>query len=129
MMPSDFIGKIVNGKFKYYNSKTNQMDVKARPFFIIKCESNTFPCDFNGFPLSSINHSNNIDVMFDVKIETKKYPLLKLRRDISYIRVHKMQTLHSEEINRKPISSIVDNYGELYLEIIEKFDLFCASCF
>lgn len=118
LTPSDYVGQLVKVKFTYYNNQTKMMDVKARPFLIIKCEKDTFPCDFNGLPVSSISYYQNVNCDFDVQIEAARYPKLNISRDISYIRVHKIQTFHSTEVDRLPIASIRNNYENLYQHII-----------
>lgn len=127
--PRDFVGKIVKVKFSYYNNKTGRMDVKARPFLVIRNEADSFPCDFNGLPVSSVSYTHNLDHHYDLKIALCAYPDTNLTRPVSYIRIHKIQTFHSSEVDRLPISSLKDAYPDLYAEITALFDQFCKSCF
>jgi len=81
LSPSDYVGQLVKVKFTYFNNQTKKMDVKARPFLIIKSEKDSFPCDFNGLPVSSISYAQNVNCDFDVQIEVDRLPIASIRNN------------------------------------------------
>lgn len=124
-----YVGSIVKTQFPYFDSKSHSTKFKARPFLIVSAETEEFPCDFTAFPISKVSASKHLNEDFDIKIEKEKYPKLNLDEDVSYIRIHKIQTINSSNVAVKSISSLIGEYPELYVELREKFKDFSENLF
>lgn len=111
------IGKIYTARFQFYNNKTQKMDFKLRPVLIIGKPDNG---DYNVLPISSIPIERNINTYYDIKIDKKKYNLLNLSKDISYIRTSKQSTLHYKVLD-KEISDLKKLYPDLFELAINRF--------
>lgn len=94
----------------------------------IGVEKDTFPCNVTMLPISKISHSKNIHSLYDRKLE-KECKQLNLNIVPSYIRVHKVGTVHSNDINNKEISDLKEILPELYDEISELFKTFTDNLF
>lgn len=105
------IGIIVT---QYYDSENKKNSFKKRPALIVSGPRNN---DYTVLPISSISKKENIDEKYDIKIEPEEYPLLNLKK-ISYIRTHKQTIVHQNSITDKPISSLKDEYKDLYENVI-----------
>lgn len=116
---NDFVGCIYSVAFRYYNNQTNQMDVKVRPFLILKAEKEDLPCDFSALPISKVTNKQNLSARFDVEIPNAKYGNLFLREPISYIRTHKIQTVHSTDFKNKICNDLRSIYPELSDQVRE----------
>lgn len=98
----------------YYDSENKKNSFKKRPALIVSGPRNN---DYTVLPISSISKKENIDEKYDIKIEPEEYPLLNLKK-ISYIRTHKQTIVHQNSITDKPISSLKDEYKDLYENVI-----------
>lgn len=104
----------------YYDKASGTIKHKGRPILLLKAEKGCGECDFNILPVSSISHKENIDEIFDIKINSEEYPLLKLNKDISYIRCAKISTVHSSTISKDEISNVKEQYPELWDKVVLK---------
>lgn len=104
-------------RFPYYNSKTNKIDYKSRPFLIIKEADNKFPKDYNALPVSKITDRSRRHVKYDVAINKKDYPNLNLTQPISFIRIHKMQTVNEKDLYAAIVTDIDTEYPTLVATI------------
>lgn len=115
--PSKYIGKIVSGRFPYFDVKTNKKKYKARPLLVIGTEYDTLPCDFNVLPVSSISKQQHIDRNYDMELNEEQCNVLNLTRIPSYVRIHKQSTINSRDVSAKAISDFrlncPDNYEQL----------------
>ena len=123
------IGAIVKTRFAYHDLEKDTIAFKSRPFLIIGAEHDTLPCDFTAFPISKVSTSQNIDPIHDIKVENDRYPKLSLNADVSYIRVHKIQTIHSSQLAIGILSSLSESYPDLYAEIKAAYRVFSGGLF
>jgi uncharacterized protein YifN (PemK superfamily) len=105
------------------------MDVKVRPFLLVKSECEELPCDFTALPISKVSNKHNLDSYYDIEINNIDYPTLSLNESISYIRTHKIQTVHSNDINKKICDDIRDEYPDLVLSIKQRLNDFVSGIF
>ncbi|XJS09829.1 hypothetical protein ACF3NG_06695 [Aerococcaceae bacterium WGS1372] len=118
LLPEDYIGKIYKVRFPYFDSSTKKRKFKARPMLIIGIEKNNFPCDFVVLPVSSVSNSDNISREFDKKITGNDCTLLNLKKDPSYIRIHKQGTANSNDVDRNgQICDLKQTLPVLYREL------------
>lgn len=104
-------------RFPYYNSRTNRIDYKSRPFLIIKEADNKFPKDYNALPVSKITDRTRRHVKYDVEINNNDYPNLNLTQPISFIRIHKMQTVNEKDLYAAIVTDIDTEYPDLVANI------------
>lgn len=116
------IGKICVSTFPYYDSIKNKKSFKKRPVLVIGGPRNH---DYTVLPISSVSRSENIDAEFDIKVTPQSHPELQLKK-VSYIRVHKQTIVHESDL-RGTIADMRTDSEELYLEIMEKLEIFNAS--
>lgn len=108
------IGKICKALTPFYDNQKNRMAIKGRPALVIaKADAD----DYVVLPISSITHKENIDPIYDIKIDPADFPRTKLAK-ISYVRTHKQTTIHRASLT-SPISDLRTEYRELYEEIIQ----------
>ena len=124
-----YIGAIVKTRFAYHDLETDKIAFKSRPFLIIGSEYDKLPCDFTAFPISKVSASQNIDLVHDIKVAKEHYPKLSLNADVSYIRVHKIQTIHSSQLAIGILSSLSESYPDLYAEIKAAYRDFSGGLF
>lgn len=111
------IGSICIVQTQYYDILKKQHRFKYRPALIIAGPRNN---DYTILPISSVSISSNIDTKYDIKIDPKQYPKLKLRK-ISYIRAHKAATVHKAEILKTVVNmKLLEN--NLYTCVIKKYE-------
>lgn len=103
----------------FYDSATHQKSVKSRPALVI---ARADFADTVVLPISSVSRRENLHPVYDIEIDPSVYPKLNLRK-VSYVRTHKQTVIHSAEIS-DVISSIKDEYPELYLDILQKREMF-----
>lgn len=113
------IGKVCVAIFPFYNIENGENSFKKRPVLIIGEKINN---DYTILPVSTITNKKNISKEYDIVIDPKDYPLLKLEK-ICYIRTHKQNVLYKNSIYSE-ISNLKLNYPELYKEIVEKLKKF-----
>lgn len=126
---TEYIGKIVSGRFPHFNLTTNKKEFKSRPLLIIGAEYDTLPCDFNVLPVSSISKKEHISKDYDLELDNQCCNLLKLTKVPSYIRVHKQSTINSRDVSVKIISDFKDVYPDLYNRTNELHKNFNESLF
>ena len=124
-----YIGAIVKTRFAYHDLETDKIAFKSRPFLIIGAEYDKVPCDFTAFPISKVSASQNSDPVHDVKGERQRYPKLSLNAEVSYIRVHKIQTIHSSQLAIGVLSSLSETYPDLYAEVKAAYRDFSSGLF
>lgn len=117
------IGKMYISRFKFFNTKTNTIELKRRPVLIIGVEKDLTPCDITVFPISKVSVSANINLEFDHKLTATNHQKLNLPFDPSYVRTHKVNTIHSGDLVRD-ICSVEDLYPADYQSIMGKFEIF-----
>jgi hypothetical protein len=108
---------------------TDKIAFKSRPFLIIGAEYDELPCDFTAFPISKVSASQNVDPVHDIKVAKEHYPKLSLNAAVSYIRVHKIQTIHSSQLAIGIQSSLSEDYPDLYAEVKAAYRDFSGGLF
>lgn len=116
------IGKIFSSIVPFYDSRTGGNSFKKRPVLIIGGPRNN---DYTVLPVSTVSNRRNLDWEYDVEIDPDKYPLLHLNK-LSYVRAHKQTTVHRASLTSQ-IGDMMADYGELYLEILERLADFNQS--
>nr|WP_321293018.1 hypothetical protein [uncultured Trichococcus sp.] len=124
-----YIGAIVKTRFAYHDLEKNTIAFKSRPFLIVGAEYDTLPSDLTAFPISKVSASQNIDPVHDIKVERERYPKLSLNAEVSYIRVHKIQTIHSSQLAIGILSSLNEDYPDLYAEVKAAYRDFSGGLF
>ncbi|MGJ5711628.1 type II toxin-antitoxin system PemK/MazF family toxin [Staphylococcus auricularis] len=127
--PSQLIGSIVKIRLPFYNISTQQKQFKKRPALIIGCERESYPCDFTYLPISKISNSAYRDSKYDLEITGSDCNVLNLNHDPSFIRCHKIGTVHSSEIHRKIISDLSSSLPRLFNEAKKKYEDFSSELF
>ena len=112
------IGKIYKARTPFYDQTIHRMSYKVRPALVLEADTK----DYVVLPVSSISIQENIDPVYDIKIDPTLYPNLNLRK-ISYVRTHKQTIVHQAELSDE-IGDIKSNYEDLYLEILAKREEF-----
>lgn len=116
MNKSEMIGKIYNARnFPFFDSIKGNMSYGNRPVLVIGI-ADTGDC--NVLPLSRVKNKANIDKDYDVKLEPVNYPKLKLK-DISFIRVHKQNLIHSDNFDFY-VGDMANDYPDKYRDIMTK---------
>lgn len=116
------IGKIYKARTPFYDQTIQQMSYKARPALVLaKADAE----DYVILPVSSISIRANIDPVYDIEIDPRLYPKLNLR-NISYVRTHKQTIVHRANLG-DVIGDVKSYYEDLYLEILEKREVFSNS--
>lgn len=124
-----YIGTIVKARFAYHDLNTDKIAFKSRPFLIIGAEYDELPCDFTAFPISKVSASQNVDPVHDIKVAKEHYPKLSLNAAVSYIRVHKIQTIHSSQLSIGIQDSLSEDYPDLYAEVKVAYRDFSGGLF
>ena len=114
------IGSLFLAKFPYYDLNTRSVNFKSRPILVIEVENQVGLSDVTALPLSSIKDESRIIKGYDIKIQDKDYPNLKLKFDPSYIRTSKIATISSKDLAKTPIVDLKKFYPSLYENVIEK---------
>jgi len=124
-----YIGTIVKTRLPYYDFKIDGISYKSRPFLIIGAEYDNIPCDFTGFPISKMSASKYLNDNYDICVKKSEYARLNLNEEMSYIRIHKIQTFHSSQVAVDRIASLKKEYPELYAVTKEKYVNFSERLF
>lgn len=111
------IGKIYSSVTPFYDVQTGQNSYKRRPVLIISGPRNN---DYTVLPVSTVTNKQNLDMIYDIEIETGLYPKLNLAKT-SYVRVHKQTTVHKASLVRE-IADMKAEYEELYLYVLTKLE-------
>ena len=127
MSNQQFEGCIKKSRLPYYDIVSGDIKYKARPVLLIKAEKNEGACDFTVLPLSSISVKMNINNNYDIPIEKNVYPLLNLTRGTSYIRTHKLMTLHMSQLSRETIANLKVLYPDLWSNIVSKIQEYLSG--
>lgn len=127
--PQDYIGKITYSRIPYYNARANEMKMKSRPVLIIGAEKETFPCDFNVLPVSRITNEDNVNELYDFKIDKNQCQAMNLKKWPSFIRVHKQSTCYSTDIDRRVCCDMSKDHKDLYNEIVDLFAKYNETLF
>ena len=69
------------------------------------------------------------DPVHDIKVAKEHYPKLSLNAAVSYIRVHKIQTIHSTQLAIGIQSSLSEDYPDLYAEVKAAYRDFSGGLF
>ncbi|KIX90328.1 hypothetical protein TP70_08310 [Staphylococcus microti] len=127
--PKDYIGKIVVARFPYFDMKTKSKKFKGCPSLVIGCESERFPCDFVVLPVSKIQDASKRHPKYDHQLDELECQILHLKHAPSFIRCHKVTTVHSQEVKREVLGDISANLPIVYKDIETKFTDFSKSLF
>ena len=98
------------------------MSYKIRPVLII---AKADVGDYVALPVSTISRSQNIDPVYDIKVDPSIYPRTNLRR-VSYVRTHKQIIVHIGELVGV-IGDLYTEYEDVYLDILEKRTIFSGK--
>lgn len=113
------IGKAYVSTFPFYDNKKRSMSFKNRPVLIVGRADNS---DYVVLPISRVTNQNNLDGYYDVPIDIKDVPLMKLKQK-SYIRTHKQLVIHARELT-KEIVDFKTEYTDIYLDALSKMEEF-----
>lgn len=113
------IGTIRKVRTPFYDVRSDQMGFKSRPGLII---ANADTNDYVVLPVSRVTRSENINPIYDVKIDPALFPALNLNA-VSYIRTHKQTVVNRAQILDE-ISNLKATYEDLYLDILQKREEF-----
>lgn len=108
---SRLIGRYCFSTFAYFNPKTTKYEYKKRPILVIGVEKEFLPCDITVLPISKISNVHNIDDTYDYKLTRKDFPKCSLGYDPSYVRTHKITTIHSKDLS---VNGIECQFDEEY---------------
>ena len=122
MSNQQFEGCIKKSRLPYYDIVSGNIKFKARPVLL-----NEGSCDFTVLPLSSISLKMNINSEYDIPIDKNVYPLLNLTRDTSYIRTHKLMTLHTSQLSNQTIANLKELYPDLWSNIVSKIQEYLSG--
>lgn len=127
---NDLIGKLCDSRFAYYDNRSKQYKYKLRPVLVIGVEKEKLPCDITVFPVSKVSREENIHKEFDFPLTKKNHSKLQLKYDPSYVRVHKVNTIHSNDLSFDYTdSSLNSEYPNAMSTISEKYKEFSESLF
>ena len=111
------IGKVCISVFPFFDLNTRRGSYKTRPMLVIGGPRNN---DYTVLPISTVSRKENLDAVYDIRIDPMEYPRLELNK-VCYVRTHKQTTVHSNAIT-KVISDMKELYPDLYLHIIDQLD-------
>lgn len=109
------IGEIRRALTPFYDNTKNRMSFKSRPVLIIAQADNS---DYIVLPVSCITRRENINEVYDIKIDPALYPSLNLSA-VSYVRTHKQTVVHAAEIG-SIYGDMKSDYPDIFLTILEK---------
>lgn len=109
------IGEIRRALTPFYDNTKNRMSFKSRPVLIIAQADNS---DYIVLPVSRITRRENINEVYDIKIDPALYPSLNLSA-VSYVRTHKQTVVHAAEIG-SIYGNMKSDYPDIFLTILEK---------
>lgn len=124
------IGRMCDSRFKYFDPKSRRYKFKLRPILIIGAEKELLPCDLTVLPVSKVSNVNNRDENYDYPLTKKKHSNLNLKYDPSYVRTHKVSTIHSKDLSFEYTDcSLADLYQEDYENIEKTYRTFSDNLF
>lgn len=126
---SELIGKICNSRFAYYNPHINDYSYKLRPVLIIGVEKEKMPCDITVLPVSKVSRQENIHEIYDYPLTKEEHSLLNLKYNPSFVRIHKITTIHTKDLSFQTNHQLDILYPEVYEEIREKLHDFSDGLF
>ena len=127
----DYINCITLSRYPYFDVKSQKRKFKVRPVLIIGFEKDTFPCDINVLPVSSIRLSEHRHNEYDKQIPDDILNQLDtVLTKTSYIRIHKQSVVSSNDVvnNVDPVN-LKDISQEFYYEIIKAHKKFYNELF
>lgn len=127
--PRDYIDKLTTSRIPFYDNRSGKMKVKQRPILVIGVEKDSFPCDFNVLPVSTISNYHHRDVQFDYEIGKEKCDQMSLKWSPSFIRVHKQSTCYSRDVDRRYFCDLSKDHSDLYREIVDLHQQFNETLF
>lgn len=127
---SSLIGKICSVRFQFFDAKAGKLKFKLRPALIVGVEREILPCDLTILPISKVSHQHNVHPEFDHPLTHNDHKALGLRDDPSYVRTHKIATVHSKDLSFDNVnSSLLELYPEDYDVIKIKHERFSSTLF
>lgn len=120
MNNEQLIGDIRISRLPYYDKHTKTVKYKGRPVLIVNVEKEEGTCDVTCLPVASVKNETNLSEYYDEKIDSDIYPELKLTNKVSYVRSHKVQTIHSSSLSHYKCSNMKTSYPDLYEVIVQK---------
>lgn len=124
----ELIGKMCDSRYAYFDPRTQSYKYKLRPVLIIGVEREKLPCDITVFPISKISKSENINKEYDYPITQENHKKIKLKYDPSYVRIHKISTIHSNDLSFDYTNyNLSEEYPETMSEILKKYKDFTSS--
>ncbi|MGV3043485.1 type II toxin-antitoxin system PemK/MazF family toxin [Staphylococcus rostri] len=127
--PKDDIGKVVVAKFPYFDMKTKSKKFKGRPSLVIGCESERFPCDFIVLPVSKIQDVSKRHPKYDFQLYEAECHILHLKHIPSFVRCHKITTVHNKEVKSNVLGDLKLNLPMAYENIESRFKDFSKNLF
>ncbi len=113
------IGEVWTALTPYFDVTLGKKSFKGRPILIVaKADAQ----DYVVLPISKISRQENVDPIYDIKIEPATYPATGLSYT-SYIRTHKQTIIHAGEIGSKK-GELKGPYEDLFLEVLAKREQF-----
>lgn len=100
---------------------------KLRPVLIVGTEKDQLPCDITVLPVSKISRAENLNEEYDYPLTKVDHGLLRLKNDPSYVRIHKISTIHSKDLSFKTDHQLNILYPEAYASIKGKLNDFVAK--
>ena len=124
---NSLVGKICNSTYSYFDVREQKYKYKLRPVLIVGTEKDRLPCDITVLPVSKISRAENISVEYDYPLTKINHGLLRLKNDPSYIRIHKISTIHSKDLSFQTDHQLNILYPETYANIKGKLNDFVAK--
>lgn len=125
----ELIGKLCDSRFAYFDRRSNNYKYKLRPVLVIGVEKEKLPCDITVLPVSKISRTENINENYDFPLTYEEHGLLNLKYDPSYVRIHKIATMHSKDLSFGTNHQLSIVYPETYSKIKEKLNEFSNGLF
>lgn len=125
---TDFlVGKICDSTYAYFDKREQKYKYKLRPVLVVGIEKDQLPCDITVLPVSKISRVENLNEEYDYPLTNGNHGLLRLKNDPSYVRVHKISTIHSKDLSFKTDHQLNILYPEAYASIKRKLNDFAAK--
>ncbi|KQL37592.1 hypothetical protein AN959_03460 [Psychrobacillus sp. FJAT-21963] len=125
----ELIGKLCDSRFAFFDNRAQEYKYKVRPVLVIGVEKDKLPCDITVLPVSKISREENISALYDYPLTKENHPLLKLKYDPSFVRIHKISTMHSKDLTFYTNSQLNVVYPDTYSEIEDKFKTYTSGLF
>lgn len=113
------IGELRKVRTPFYDMKTRQTRVKARPCLVIgQSDSDEYVI----LPVSRVTAAGRVHQDYDIPLDPAVYPDLHLT-SVCYVRTHKQTTAYVTSIGNR-IADMKGSYEELYLDVLAKWEQF-----